>query len=85
MKEIREVSSNEFYGGMNRRFAKRERLLRKLGFEYVREGQGRSAQAKFIRVRGWNNLNQSIPSMVVLSAPNRVWYEMVLSSVLNRG
>jgi hypothetical protein len=69
-KNMSELTSNQFYGGINRRHDKRARLLTRLGFKFDTE--------KF----GWYNPRRShlrnnfrIPPSLLQHAHNRAFYE----------
>lgn len=66
-----EISSNQWYGGLNRRFDRRARLLRRLGYRYAASPFG----AVFVRGRG--SRLESILAVVVMSAHNRDFVDSV--------
>jgi hypothetical protein len=59
-----DLSSNEYYGGINRRFDRRSKLLRKLGYTYTTTQYG----AMF--TRGNYHQIKSIAASLVLVASN---------------
>ena len=65
------VSSNQWFGGLNRRFDRRARLLRRLGYRYTFTPFGA------VFVRGAAFRLESIQAGVVMSAGNREFLESV--------
>lgn len=72
------LSSNQFYGGLNRRFDRRARRLRSLGYQYTQTPFG----AVFIRSR-FGRLD-SIPAGVVMNADNRAFVDSIRSPMRSR-
>jgi len=70
-----ELTSNEYYGGLNRRFDKRAARLRKLGFEYT----GTDFGAFFIRKR-FGRMS-SIPAPTLHHADARAWFDTLKSAL----
>jgi len=67
------MTSNQFYGALNRRFDNRARLLRKLGFQYrYVEEIGRAVFSRKGR-RLVGNKQDVLTCDIVLVASNRVW------------
>ena len=61
----KEVTSNQYYGGLNRRFDRRFRLLRRLGYKYTGTVYGGMfVKDSYFKVT-------SIPASVVMIATNR--------------
>lgn len=61
------VSSNQYYGALNRRFDRRAKLLRKLGYKYTHTPYG----GVFIKQQSKHWQTVSIPASVVMIALNR--------------
>jgi hypothetical protein len=72
------ISSNQWFGALNRRFDRRARLLRRLGYKYTRSPLG----AVFVRGSGFRL--ESISASVVGSAHNRDFVEAVRCPVCVR-
>lgn len=72
MKTTRELTSNEYYRGLRKRFERRAKRLRRLGFKYhsIAEGVG-----GFTRTRFGKTAN--IPAAVLHHADNRAWYDIL--------
>jgi hypothetical protein len=72
------MTSNEHYRGLNRKFDKRCRLLRSLGFQWQTNDYGafftRRCRGKLV----------TIPSCYLSLADNRTWFDK-LASILSRG
>ena len=66
-----EISSNQWYGALNRRFDRRARLLRRLGYRYTFTPLGA------VFVRGFGHRLESISAAVVMCALNREFLESV--------
>lgn len=82
-KSTADLTSNQFYGGLNRRFEKRAALLRRFGFAYTRTGwtdaHGKTLPlALFTRNR---YRGQVIAASEVLHACNRVWRETLRANL----
>ena len=73
------MTENQRYGAINRRFDKRAKLLKKLGWRYERTDFGFA-----IFKRGLRHTVQAIPVSTVLFADNYIW-RMELSNFLKRG
>jgi hypothetical protein len=68
---LNNLTSNQYYGGLNRRFERRAALLRRLGFTYQRiEGMPVAVFG-----RGYLGKSQAIPAAVLHHADNRAWFE----------
>lgn len=66
---MRNLTSNEYYGGLNRRFEKRANLLRKLGWKYERLEKYNCA----VFVRNSYHKGRTIAAGTVMNADRRVW------------
>lgn len=80
MNEVYNLTSNQYYGGMNRRFDKRTARLSKLGFKYVANDFG----AFFVKeVPFW--VNKGKPIVISVAAihgyDNRMWFETLRSKL----
>jgi hypothetical protein len=73
-----EISSNQWYGAINRRFNRRSRLLRRLGYKYM----GTPFGAMFVRSRG--GCLESIQVGFVQSADNRSFIGCLRSPMSSR-
>ena len=72
------LTSNQHYGGLRRRFEKRSRRLRSLGFRYQQvEGMN---MAVFARRRSSRKL-AAIPVAVLHHADNRSWIDTLRTSL----
>ena len=69
-----ELTSNQYYGGLNRRFEKRSRLLRKLGFEYKRSEE--LGMAYFVR-KTFRHKRSVLTAAEVTHADNRAFVDAV--------
>jgi hypothetical protein len=67
------LSSNQFYGGLNRRFDSRARRLASLGYRYTCSPFG----AVFVRGSLWRL--ESIPAGLVMHADNRAFIDALRS------
>ena len=67
------MTSNEFYGKLNKRFDKREKELREMGYE--RETLSAYNIALYVRVR--HGKTHAIPAGTVMHASKRAWSEYV--------
>ena len=65
------ISSRQWFGALNRRFDRRARLLRRLGYKYTRSPLGA------VFVRGFGHRLESISAAVVMSAQNREFIDSV--------
>ena len=65
------ITSNQYYGGLNRRFDRRAQLLRKLGYKYTGTVYG----AMFIKQQSKHWQTTSIPASVVMVAINRDFHQ----------
>lgn len=72
---LNDLTSNQFYGGMNRRFDKRAKRLRKLGFNYeihqLDEHDKRATKGVFCR-RRYGRMRMIFASELMTSC-NRLW------------
>jgi hypothetical protein len=66
---MKQITSNQRYGGMNRRFDRRAAQLVKFGFHYTQIADGVAA---FTRRAFWSK-QQSVLAAVVLMADNNIW------------
>jgi len=73
------LTSNQHYGGLNRRFEKRSRRLRSLGFRY-QQVEGMNI-AVFARLRSSSLKLAAIPVAVLHHADNRSWIETLRTSL----
>lgn len=71
------LTSNQYWGGLNRRYDKRATLLRSLGFEYVDSGHG---FAMYSRRRGSRTV--ALPTAFLFHADKRAWF-VKLRNILN--
>ena len=71
-------TSNQFYGGLNRRFDRRARLLHRLGYRYM----GTPFGAVFVRGAAFRV--ESIPAGVVMHADNRAFLDSIRSPMRSR-
>ena len=65
-----DLTSNEYYGGLNRRFNKRAARLRKLGFEY----EATKYNGAFFTRKRMGRM-ASIPAATLHHADNRAWFD----------
>ena len=72
------LSSNQWFGGLNRRFDRRARLLRRLGYRYATTPLGA------VFVRGSVSRLESIAACVVMGSDNRAFLEAVRSPLRAR-
>lgn len=72
-KTLADLTSNQMYRAMNRRFDARVRFLRRFGFVYESVGKGLAA---LVRVR--HGKTQAISASLLLTAPNRLYRDFVL-------
>ena len=77
--KIDRLTSNQYYGGLNRRFDRRAALLIRLRFKYVAGEHG----AAFVRPRVCRPAN-SIPAAMLAHADNRAWFDL-LARILRHG
>jgi hypothetical protein len=68
------LTSNQYYGGLNRRFDRRARLLTRLGFV---SNLVETDLRVFTRTRHARKVN--IPAAVLTHADNRAWHEVLAS------
>lgn len=69
---LQSLTSNQYYGGQNRRFDRRAKQLRKFGFRYERIAE--LDFAVFVRPQRFNpNRKQAIPTAFLFVADNRAW------------
>lgn len=73
-----EISSNQWYGAINRRFDRRARLLSRLGYKYT----GTPFGAMFVRSRFCRI--ESIAAGVVMNAHNRAFVDAIRSPMRSR-
>ena len=71
-KSLFDLTSNQYFGGLNRRFDKRCRLLVRLGYRCFRGGWFRPCRYKIGFDVIWNSS--------VLNADKRCWLELYLKS-----
>lgn len=64
------LTSNQFYGGLNRRFERRRRLLSRVGWIYKRVDE--LGIAVFVPTKDPRR-PQALPAAFVLTAPNRLF------------
>ena len=69
---ISQLTSNQYYGGLNRRFDKRCRRLKQMGFKYVRTEFGAIFQKIWYGSKTYN-----IPADLVMNAHNRVFIDEI--------
>jgi hypothetical protein len=81
MTAIAELTSNQFYGGLNRRFTNRSAILRSCGFKYVQVCKNLAA---FTRGDPDFNDYKVIPAAEVAHADSRSWRDL-LATTLRRG
>ena len=74
------LTSNQLYGGLNRRFDRRASLLCRLGFKYVAIAEKIAA---FQRAYPFGR-SAIIPAAMVMHATNACWRDH-LASTLSRG
>lgn len=69
------LTSNQYYGGLNRRFVKRQRRLLSIGFKYVPTEHG----AMFIRPARYYVTKKmlGIPAALLHHADNRAFWDVV--------
>lgn len=71
------ITSNQRYGGLNRRFEKRAALLRRFGFVYIVANIGEEKNAAtfgvFTRTPFWRS--QAITAAEVMHADRQVWID----------
>lgn len=79
MKTKYDLTSNEYYGGLNRRYDRRAALLRKLGFTYVTNEWG-----AFFTRRGLGKFTP-IPAGVVGHADYRAFIDRLRSAGVRTG
>jgi hypothetical protein len=70
------MTSNQLYGGMNKRFEKRAKHLRQLGFAYKIVAEG---VAGFVRTR--YGKTRTITASAALYATNRTWINELQSAL----
>jgi hypothetical protein len=75
---MRNLTSNQHYGGLNKRFERRAALLRRFGFQYRILAPG---VATFYRRPYHREYN--VPAAAVLHADNRSWLD-ILDTLLKR-
>lgn len=70
-----QITSNQYYGALNRRFEARAKLLKRFGFKYERLES--HAIAIFTRpsTRHTGRPPVTIPAAVVMHAPRRSWLD----------
>lgn len=80
-----QITDNQFYRGLNRRFDRRMRFLHRLGFRYQIIQQPHDHRATYgVVVRQQHARTQVIPAAMILTASPRVWVDMVLAPNLRR-
>lgn len=74
------LTSNEYYGGLNRRFERRAKRLRTLGYEYERiDDLNLAVFAKRCR---WNSRrNRAIPATAVARMSNEEYRELLAETL----
>ena len=72
------MTSNQYYGGLNRRFDNRAKLLRRLGFSYAQIDD--LGFAVFTRKRRYKVAN--IPAVVLHAADRRLWHDTLRSALI---
>lgn len=80
-RNLNTLTSNEYYGGLNRRFDRRARLLRRLGFAYKRIEEANIA----VFARGRINRPESIPAAVLHHADNLAWINVLRNAGVRTG
>ncbi len=75
---IADLTSNQYYGGLNRRFDRRVRLLHKLGFKRIANEFGAFYAKPF---RRFSLQKRYIPAAVLSHAQDRAFYEQVRYSL----
>ena len=82
------LTSNQYYGGINRRFERRAALLKRFGFTFKALDVGGEGGRKTATVGVWLRARFGsiyvLPSSVLSLADNRVWIDE-LSRVLKCG
>lgn len=71
-----QLTSNQHYRGLNRRFDRRAALLSRFGFKYRQVAQGLAA---FTRVRFGREMNIAAP--VLMHADNRTWQDILATNL----
>lgn len=79
-RDLNTLTSNEYYGGLNRRFERRAKLLKRLGFRYEKTEYG----AVFSRKRSYRN-DGCIPAATLHHADRRAWIDTLLNRGVRRG
>lgn len=72
-----ELTSNQYYGGLNRRFDARIRLLRKLNFSYDRETRCYYSKHEHYRRKKLNGIQLAM----VMHSDRRAWRERLAGLV----
>lgn len=67
------LTSNQYYGGLNRRFSRRAALLHRVGFSFDKEANGwfHPRRERYGR-KCWR-----IPAALLHHADNRAWYDIL--------
>ena len=76
MKNLFHLTSNQYYGGLNRRFDRRAKQLRRFGFKYVRVEE--FAIAIFVKGRpdcAYAKKKNRLTACFVMNADNRAYAE----------
>lgn len=77
--KLSKLTSNQYYGGLNRRFDKRVAMLHKFGFLVTTNEFGRF----YYRPRLWKMGNEYIAATFIHSSNNFLWNSL-LGSILKR-
>jgi hypothetical protein len=75
--KTKNLTTNQHYGGLNRRFARRAALLRRLRFNYVANEFG----AFFVRGSMGYNKPRIIPACVLSLADKRTWFDKLRTAL----
>jgi len=75
----RHLTTNQFYGGLNRRFEQRASLLRRMGFKYIAVADGVAAFTRSLYFR-----NHCIAAATVMHADRRSWLDVLASNLRYR-
>ncbi len=82
---MKDLPSNQFYSGLNRRFERRAKLLRRFGFKYraVRLGAyDRDGTIGVFTRRAWTGKAPAIQAASVIYAPARAWNEELAGALV---
>ncbi len=75
---MRTLTSNQYYGGLNRRFEKRAKLLKSLGYKYVVHPELKIAL--FIKHHQFVHRQKVIPAGSVMHASNRAFIDDIAAN-----